>query len=411
MDWPKYRKRLSRLQTRVESDAVRLSCYKSSPFYAVSEESGSALDIHVFRKRLPGFEFGLDYDEFFDGISHEEADTVIETSVTPYQNRKLTLRDDDVEGGATYAYWVVPADGDNPIGPSGVTVRNPDVWWPMDRLSSRVAELRERFPGMIDTETAGQTCYGTDLLGLRTGNRDRSIGVIGAIHAGESGPELLVPAIERLLEEDPELLDQVGMAVLPVVNADYRKRQVEGCPWYLRTNPHGVDLNRNFDADWSTSALGYGQDSTDEESNTYRGAAPHSEPETKAVVNFLESVDPLAVFSYHWMASLTGGRCLAPGDVSDDEFEARCRELVAEFTSGLYDSTESPRIAFSSSPGSLRRWVHQRFDVPGFDVEGHKGQEALERAQTDRTTPGDIEEWQRRHARGLRAILEFFAPS
>ena len=79
-----------------------------------------------------------------------------------------------------------------------------------------------------------------------------------------------------------------------------------GTPQYLRCNPNGVDLNRNFDANWDTVDLMYGLNTTIHGSITYRGPFPESEDETKAVVNFLHKVRPRAVFCGHCLSSICG---------------------------------------------------------------------------------------------------------
>jgi len=403
-----FRKRFARFRARVADGTVRLTCFKSTPYYAATRDGEDPVTVEVRRTELPGFEFGQDYGEYFDGVPVEEAETVLRTECRPRQNRKFVLEDDDVSIGHTYAYWITSAGADRPVGPVGVRVRHPDVWWSWDRIEGRLDRIADADPDRAAVVRCGATSHGRRLRALRVGNEARQVALLGAIHGGESGPELLLPAVDRLLEDAPELLDRVGVTVLPSVNADRRQRQVEGRPWYLRPNPHGVDLNRNFDADWETPARGYGQDSTDPDAGTYRGPAPASEPETRAVVDFLETVDPVCVFAYHWMASVTGCRCLAP-DGTDADYERRCRDVVDAFTRGVYGPERQPFVDFSASPGTVPAWVRTRFGVPAFDVEGHADGGALERGQSDRTTPEDVREWRDRHYEGLRTVLEHLA--
>ena len=60
----------------------------------------------------------------------------------------------------------------------------------------------------------GTTVGGRSIPGLIVGNSGNCIALVGTIHAGESGPELMIPAVERLLAEHAGLLDQVGVALL-----------------------------------------------------------------------------------------------------------------------------------------------------------------------------------------------------
>jgi len=51
------------------------------------------------------------------------------------------------------------------------------------------------------------------------------------------------------------------------------------------SNEIGVDLNRNYDYGWDMNQQGSSTKPCDED---YRGKAPFSEPETKAIKNFVE---------------------------------------------------------------------------------------------------------------------------
>ena len=69
------RKRLMYLQARVCQNRVKLSSYKGAPFFE-SEEGGRSDDVVcIYRKPEPGFVFGQDYEEYFDGLDWREVDT------------------------------------------------------------------------------------------------------------------------------------------------------------------------------------------------------------------------------------------------------------------------------------------------------------------------------------------------
>ncbi len=160
--------------------------------------------------------------------------------------------------------------------------------------------------------------------------------LIGVIHGGESGAELMLPAIEGVLKQHDDLLDEVSIAAIPVVNVDERERLVNGVPWYLRTNANGVDLNRNFPADWDMVEYGYGLDSSDPDSGTYRGPSPASEPETKAVMAFLQERLLQAVYAFHCLASICGMVFLAPKCGAEDTVYAEtCKAYATAYGSGM----------------------------------------------------------------------------
>lgn len=167
-----------------------------------------------------------------------------------------------------------------PTGPAAVKVRDPRVWWSWDETQRRLEALATEFPAAVESREVGQTVHGRRLRALPAGRRDRMLVLIGSLHASESGPELIVPAFETVVQAHGELLKKAGLAILPRVNSDERERLVRGYPPYVRTNSNGVDLNRNFAAGWETIDYSYGLITSDPDRMTYRGPWPASEPET-----------------------------------------------------------------------------------------------------------------------------------
>ncbi|XP_042369038.1 carboxypeptidase B2-like isoform X2 [Plectropomus leopardus] len=87
------------------------------------------------------------------------------------------------------------------------------------------------------------------------------------------------------------IFDNMDVYVLPVVNPDgYEYSWTTDRMWRknrsVRNSSHciGVDLNRNFDANWCMEEA-----SKNPCRDLYCGASPESEPETQAVANFLRS--------------------------------------------------------------------------------------------------------------------------
>jgi len=181
-----------------------------------------------------------------------------------------------------------------------------------------------------------------------------------------------------------------------------------GYPPYLRTNANGVDLNRNFPADWETVEYGYGLITSDPEGMTYRGATPGSEPETQAVMRLLEGLKPAAVVSFHHLASIAGSFFLYPKAAAKNEpYLARCGPLNRAYRAALAPPDLEKRpvaVASGCTSGSLPTWVFQRFDVPAFDAEGDASPASL-KATTDTATWEDLEQSQAGHQRAVAELL------
>jgi len=396
-----------RLQAKVSRNRVGLSFYKGTPFFE-SEDGARAQDmVRIYRKPEPDFVFGQDYDEYFDGLSWREAKIIFSGTLAALNRRKFEYLDEDVKPGNTYVYWAALDGDDLPVGPCPVRVRDNEVWWPQAETERRMISLAGAHPGKMTLKNFGATVRGRPLNGLISGNRGKMVALVGTIHAGESGPELIIPAFERLVAENEALLEKVGIAVLPSVNIDERERLVNGHPAYLRVNANGVDLNRNFDADWDEVGHEYGLVTADPDSATYRGKCPASEPETMAVVNFVNEIKPAILLSFHALASICGGRFLfSTAAANDKQFAARCRQLGEIYAKAMYpDIKLEIKISPGSTAGSLAAWLYRQYRIIGFDLE-HDGAERARPALTDLMTRELVGEYQDRHYRGLVALMK-----
>ncbi|XP_041638062.1 carboxypeptidase B2-like [Cheilinus undulatus] len=88
-----------------------------------------------------------------------------------------------------------------------------------------------------------------------------------------------------------DILDNMDVYVLPVMNPDgYSYTWTTNRMWRKNrsvgngSSCMGVDLNRNFDANWCTEGASHNPCTS-----TYCGTSPESEPESKAVADFLRS--------------------------------------------------------------------------------------------------------------------------
>uniref|UniRef100_A0A0A1WX49 Carboxypeptidase A4 n=1 Tax=Zeugodacus cucurbitae TaxID=28588 RepID=A0A0A1WX49_ZEUCU len=157
-------------------------------------------------------------------------------------------------------------------------------------------EIRTKFPNICRLYSIGKTAEGRDLRVLRISENPREykkIWIDGGIHAREwISPATVTYIIYQLLSNwnrQPAYLKQRTWYFMPVMNPDgYVYSRKVNRMWRKNRAPlsdpncFGVDLNRNFNINWS----GPGS-STNPCSDTYRGVSPASELETKAVSRFL----------------------------------------------------------------------------------------------------------------------------
>ena len=370
-------------------------------------------EIVIYRREEPGFVFDCDEDEYFHGLM-PTADDVIFRGTLEITDTFCRFIDRTAELGKTYAYWVGKGNvGEAITGPAAVKIRSGKVWFNFDEILKETERLESDF-SCVKTKQIGRTALGKPLVSIRIGNPDNMIALVGGVHAGESGPELLFPAVRSIIETRGDLLSKVGIAMLPSVNADMRDVMAEGAPWYIRRNARGVDLNRNFDADFEYVDHSYGLSSIDPRSFTYRGPYPNSEPETLALIALMEEINPKAVFSYHALCSVTADCGVSSRIAKDDRrYMARLTELSEIYSKSFRASLSAPPRESYTPPmictsGSLITWLYHR-GIPAFDMEMSHDLDMLTPTMKDRSTPEMVDLASRAHTAAIIAVLEHYS--
>ncbi len=168
-----------------------------------------------------------------------------------------------------------------------------------------------QFPNIINIQTIGETYENRDIvlatlsLNIKDANAKPALLFTGTIHAREwIGHELSLKFIEYILnnyDTNPKIKEYLSRSTLymvPCLNPDgfeYSRKHFSFWRKNRRKNPdgsYGVDLNRNFSIGWKNSAQ--------MDSNIYGGSEPFSEPETKAIKEFVDSRENITIaLDYH----------------------------------------------------------------------------------------------------------------
>jgi hypothetical protein len=165
---------------------------------------------------------------------------------------------------------------------------------------------------LVDTPTAFATSYeGRDIYHVRITNAGDDAPVIlfnALTHGREPGGNSAVIDFAQWLTSEygsdtmaTFILDNAQIYFVPMVNIDaYYYNLPSGAPNHRKnmnwTLGNGIDLNRNWDYMWGYDDQG---SSPSPYSETYRGTAPFSEPETQALSGLMEELSPLGGFNYH----------------------------------------------------------------------------------------------------------------
>ena len=331
------------------------------------------LEVTVLRKEVQGFL----YNKYRDGylLTEDSIDANVIYSGKPERKTENLFKytDKSAEKGRVYVYWITTDLNERPLGPVPVRAVDNDVIWTHEKTLKECNRIAEQYEG-VTIEEYGLSVKGNKMVALKKGNMDNSIVIVGGVHAAEAGQFTAIDIFEKFcIIDEPSLYEKVGMAIMPSANPDEAERMAKGHTYYLRENAAGVDLNRNFPADWEIVNNMYGLSTDDPVSSTYRGPVPASEPETKAVINFIKTLNPTAVFSLHcYPGGITFDQFFGPGDAKDDaEYVKKCKVLAEPYTRG-FRRGEYPGqlfLAFGTTPGSLPLWIYREYGIPSFDME------------------------------------------
>ncbi len=149
---------------------------------------------------------------------------------------------------------------------------------------------------VIGRKVIGRSVQGRSIMAFRKGNPDATtkVVVVGQMHGDEKGGVMTARYIRDRLPVDSD----VDLWIVPTMNPD-------GFVHNTRRNAHGVDLNRNFPTNgWTRTSPG---------SITYSGPSRASEPETRAMVDFLDKVEPRFITSIHQPYGSVGRNDKDPG--------------------------------------------------------------------------------------------------
>ncbi len=246
---------------------------------------------------------------------------------------------------------------------------------------------------IIEQILIGKSVMQRDIPCFKIGRGERKIILSGAYH----GLEYLTSAVlmkflsdyaYHVINDDGDffgydvkaLFENVELYIVPMINPDGVDIAVNGIdimnPYHRKliskigihnfnrvwqANARGVDINHNFDADWQRVTDG-------EAPSKYGGAYPESEPETKAVTDFVrqEKFDMLLAFHsqggeiYYDFNGMTGERSL------------EIAKKMAE-KSGYSVCMPTGTAVF----GGCKDWFIKEFGKEGFTIEIGHGQNPL----------------------------------
>ncbi|XP_001949019.4 carboxypeptidase B [Acyrthosiphon pisum] len=238
--------------------------------------------------------------------------------------------------------------------------------------------LSENYPHLVELLPIGKTVEGRPLKVVKISSGQTRENVVKPaiwIDAGIHAREWISPAVAlfilRQLVENKSyrtLISEIDWYILPMINADgyeyshtvdrlWRKSRRTAATksgrtlWDVSYGCEGVDLNRNWD--WHWAGVGASQDPC---SDTFAGSHAFSEPETRAVSDFiLDHRDRIQVYltlhsySQMWLVPWSHTKKLAD-DYDDMMYLARqATEAIQKVHGSHYQLGTTPSLLYTTS--------------------------------------------------------------
>ncbi|KAJ2945718.1 hypothetical protein O0L34_g559 [Tuta absoluta] len=159
--------------------------------------------------------------------------------------------------------------------------------------------LAKTYPKIANVQTIGKSYEGRELKVLRISNgnpKNKAVFIDGGIHAREwISPATVTFFMNQLVENfdvEDDYMRNIDWYIVPVVNPDgYEYTHRSDRIWRKNRKPgiagracYGTDLNRNFGYRWGGKGA-----SANPCSEIFRGSRAFSEPESKAVSDFIKN--------------------------------------------------------------------------------------------------------------------------
>ena len=281
-----------------------------------------------------------------------------------------------------------------------------EVSYTYDILEKEIYQFKKEYP-FLTIEEIGKSVEKRTLYLLKFGKGKRNIFICGGTHACEW---ITVPVLMKWVREICQirvskqsaykkevikLFEKITIHMVPMVNPDGIELQIKGLQlnhknykdllkWNngnhdfgkWKANIRGVDLNRNFNANWEMcKETEKGLEITEPWLDSYRGPYPESEPETIAMVNYTRQQCFDMVLSYH-----TQGRVIYW--TYDDMYIQEAEEIGKRLAKASGYDLDIPDE--HASYGGYKDWFIKVFKKPGYTIECGLGENPLPIDQFDK---------------------------
>ncbi len=253
-------------------------------------------------------------------------------------------------------------------------------------LQTELTNLATAHSAIAQLTSIGKSLQGRDLWAIKisdnvaTDEDEKVVALLGAHHAREwisvDVPLLIAEHLLQNYESNAAIknyIDNAEIWIVPMVNPDGHQYSVVSDRLWRKNRrnngdgSYGVDLNRNYSYKWGGTGS-----SGDTFSETYRGPAPFSEPESQACRDFLTQIEPDALISYHSYSQLIlfpwgHTNSPAPDKALMENLAIQMANRIKAVHGVTYTPDQSSGLYLSS--GDTTDWLYALLGVPAFTIE------------------------------------------
>ncbi|WP_349408734.1 stalk domain-containing protein [Pseudalkalibacillus sp. SCS-8] len=253
-----------------------------------------------------------------------------------------------------------------------------------------IKALANKYPELIKYKVIGKSEWGNNIYAVSLGTGKAEVFINGSHHAREwLTTNLNMYMLDQYAQayysgksiegyHVKSILNKTKIWFVPMVNPDGVTLQQEGLDAFpqhyhddliqmnewskdftrWKANANGVDLNRQYDADWANIKNNTGYPSW----RNYKGTAPHQASEVKTIVNFTYEIDPEIAVAYHSAGKILYWNFHQTGSWYDRD-HAYAKKIGNMTGYRLIYPGPNP------SGGGYTDWFIIKFKKPGFTVE------------------------------------------
>ncbi len=256
-----------------------------------------------------------------------------------------------------------------------------------DELTKALQDLHARFPAITTLTSVGKSVEGRDIWALRLcGQMDNADQLPGSIFMGghharehlsvETPLRILESLLSRYQAQDAKimsLIDHRDIHFIPAVNPDGLEWDIStGSYQYWRKNrsrnstgTYGVDLNRNYSYMWN-----HGGSSSDSSDDTFMGPTAFSEPETRAIRDYVETHKNLKILlSFHTFSELILYPWGHKYDHIEDNEDLKVHEIMARRMAQWNGYTPKQASELYIASGDTTDWSYGAHKIISFTFE------------------------------------------